>query len=146
MNIELIEKLHKQTVIKDGHWLWQGTMNHGYGYIRYNGSYWSLHRLSVTLFTKAKYTDMSWYACHICREKTCWNPLHLYAGTLTDNQLDAVKDGTHYMGANHSSKTTCPRGHEYDYVTPGSGKRRCTRCDRENKERRRKEPKKSIWG
>jgi len=131
MNIELIEKLHQQTLIVDGHWLWQGTMSDGYGYIRYNGSYWRLHRLSVTLYTKKPYTDKSWTANHLCREKTCWNPLHLYAGDMSSNNHDAVRDGTHYKGANHSSKTACPRGHPYNYKTP-DGKRRCTICDRVN--------------
>jgi hypothetical protein len=53
--------------------------------------------------------------------------LHLYVGDTSSNTLDTVKAGTHYGGANHRAKTTCPKGHPYDLLD-NAGKRRCTIC------------------
>lgn len=132
MNLELIEKLHKETEVTQlvqglsPCWIWKGTKSDNYGFIRYNGSYWRLHRLSICLFTKVSYNG-SWTANHICNVKLCWNPLHLYQGDMSSNTIDTIKAGNHYAGYNNAEKKTCPKGHPYNLVDK-EGKRRCTIC------------------
>lgn len=57
---------------------------------------------------------------------------NLYWGTLSQNQLDAVRHGTHPF----SSRTHCPQGHPYDalntYIRP-TGHRDCRTCKREQR-------------
>lgn len=50
-------------------------------------------------------------------ENICW-------GSKSQNTFDQVEHGTH----NHARKTTCPRGHDYDYVVPGKNHRQCKQC------------------
>ena len=47
--------------------------------------------------------------CHTCDNPPCVNPAHLFLGTNSDNQLDAVAKGRQAMVA----KTHCPKGHEF---------------------------------
>ena len=55
-------------------------------------------------------------------------PENLRWGTRSENTLDQIAQGTHH----HSRKTKCPRGHDYDYVVPGTNHRQCKRCQRIN--------------
>jgi hypothetical protein len=55
-------------------------------------------------------------------------PENIRWGTRSENTLDQVTQGTHH----HSRKTKCPRGHDYDYVVPGTNHRQCKRCRRIN--------------
>ena len=59
-------------------------------------------------------------------------------GTYSDNQLDSIRNGSHYG----SSRTHCPQGHEY---TPENTARRgvkktrfCKKCDAETHKRNRR--------
>lgn len=61
-------------------------------------------------------------------------------GTKSDNTLDQVAHGTH----RNSRKTRCRRGHEYDYIVPGTNHRQCTKCRRANQARYRKAAKKAA--
>ena len=136
MNTELINKLHEKTEIKDGHWLYRNTNTKGgYGYVGHEGSNWSVHRLSLSLFLKLNYRDYSWQANHLCNYKNCWNPLHLYVGTQKDNVQDSN------VGLRNKQKTHCPLGHEYtpeNTYTEPSGKRRCIICKRKALDKYRK--------
>lgn len=58
---------------------------------------------------------------------------NLVWGTGSENTLDQVRHGTH----RNARKTHCPRGHEYDYVAPGTNRRQCKTCRRINDERRK---------
>lgn len=58
-------------------------------------------------------------------ENICW-------GSKSENTFDQVEHGTHH----HSRKTTCPRGHDYDYVVPGKNHRQCMKCQRITRELR----------
>jgi len=50
-------------------------------------------------------------------ENICW-------GSKSENTFDQVEHGTHH----HSRKKKCPRGHEYDYIVPGTNRRQCRKC------------------
>jgi len=63
-----------------------------------------------------------------CPHRGCVNPAHLVAVSQAD-----VPRG---ISARHVAQTTCPQGHPYDPVTR-QGRRRCTRCLREQAERYR---------
>jgi len=63
-----------------------------------------------------------------CPHRGCVNPAHL----VTVSQA-AVPRG---VCAVHAAQTRCPQGHPYDHVT-AQGRRRCTRCMREQAERYR---------
>ena len=127
MNVDLINRLWNNSIInKDTKcWLWQGsTFKFGYGQIRYNGTNWTIHRLSLCIYLKLLYKD-KWVACHICSNPNCWNPLHLYVGTQSDNIIDTIKNGTHFA----TNKLRCPQGHEYDKINK-RGQRCCSICIR----------------
>lgn len=74
---------------------------------------------------------------HTCRIRSCICPGHLEPVTHRENVLRSTSPT-----AINAAKTHCPRGHEYDYVTP-RGARQCRTCAKENharfRERRRAE-------
>ena len=138
MNVGLIDQMWEKTKVVDRCWLWQGARTgSGYPAINLNGSIASITRLSLVIYHKVKYKD-NWLACHICNNKDCWNPLHLYVGTAGSNSRDIVKAGNHP----ESIKTHCPKGHAYTkdntYIKPRTNKRECRIC-------RRNSATKSTW-
>jgi len=133
MNITLIDLLWSKTTIDDktGCWVYQtGSKN---GSIRYNGTTWQLNRLSLCIYLKLKYKDISWKACHVdelCSNRKCWNPIHHYAGTTSSNALDSIKKGTHF----NNNKALCSKGHLYDRFY--SSGRSCSICQNELRRKR----------
>lgn len=70
-----------------GCWEWQGYKNpQGYGNIRQGGKNWLTHRWA---FTQA-YGDIpdGMAVCHQCDNPPCCNPLHLWLGSLAENNRD----------------------------------------------------------
>jgi hypothetical protein len=116
---------------ESGCWLWKGSTTDGYGMtLRYSRSERPsrndlVHRWMLEVKTGA----VGVQALHSCRKRNCVNPEHLRWGTNSDNQFDAVKDGTHVS----KRKTHCPQGHEYNEEnTLVRGNRRiCLTCKRE---------------
>lgn len=143
MNIELINKLWKRTEVINGHWLWIGALNNGHcGVTRYDRATHNVARLSLHIYLGLSLKG-NWVACHIepiCMNSACWNPLHLYKGTYSSNQYDAVKLGSHH----NANKTHCKWGHKY---TPENTilvkrwnniiERACKECARISKEKQR---------
>jgi hypothetical protein len=79
----------------EGCWLWRGTVGtHGYGQIRFGGRLWRAHRLAYTL-TYGPIASRDVYVCHRCDVTRCVRPDHLFLGTNSDNQRDAVRKGRH---------------------------------------------------
>ncbi len=101
-------------------WLWEGAKTAtGYGHLRSDGRAKKAHRVSYELFVEPIPEGME--IDHICRNRSCVNPLHLRAVNHQAQASNTVQF--------NSTKTHCPRGHEYnDYRQ--SGARRCTRCER----------------
>ena len=83
-----------------GCWEWTGsTYPDGYGLIYCNinkmksgRKTWRVHRISAYW-----YLNMNIYSslcvCHHCDNPICYNPLHLFIGTHSDNMRDASKKG-----------------------------------------------------
>ena len=64
---------------------------------------------------------------HLCRNRSCVNPMHLEPVTLEEN----IRRGE---GVKHQArKTHCPKGHPYDEenTTRRNGRRHCKACHRE---------------
>jgi hypothetical protein len=75
----------------------------GYGVITIESNRYYVHRLSF-FYTKC-YLDPYRLICHICDERLCGEPNHLFHGTAKDNTEDAVRKGSvdfrflQYLGA-----------------------------------------------
>jgi HNH endonuclease len=116
-----------------GCWIWDAyTMKNGYGLGCLNGKRQLAHRVSYQLF-KGPIPDGQ-NVLHRCDVRSCVNPTHLFAGTLSDNTQDMIRKGRdRSIGFHHRGKTHCKNGHEF---TPentrvrkdGYGGRRCIIC------------------
>jgi len=77
----------------DSCWIWKlSTGSHGYGQLYWDGRVQTAHRFSHHLF---KGDPGRLNVNHICGNRTCCNPAHLYAGTQLENFQDMVRHGTH---------------------------------------------------
>jgi hypothetical protein len=75
-------------------WRWTGPLDKdGYARTKLHGKKIYAHRLSYELANGPMPRDK--VSCHTCRLRSCVNPHHVYAGTVRDNVMDAIRDGTH---------------------------------------------------
>lgn len=120
--------------VKIGHahecWNWSaGIADNGYGKFvmggRIDKSTIGAHRASYLIFNGFLPRDL--VVCHVCDNKKCVNPNHLFLGTAEDNQKDCVEKGRH----RYSGRTHCKRGHrwiESNMDFRQNGERRCKLC------------------
>ena len=111
-------------------WLWMGTKTKkdvGYGRLMIEGRFRPAHRVAWELH-HGQTMPSHLHACHHCDNPPCVNPHHIFAGTHSDNQRDAIAKGIYRPPANER----CLRGHLMSgdnlYIEPGRGKRACRKC------------------
>lgn len=141
-----LAKFWQRVQISERCWMWIGAkLGNGYGSFthRTQGKSQTLraHRLSWELHFGVIPNGL--WVLHHCDQKLCVNPRHLFLGTNSTNQLDAVKKGRHYL----ASKTHCPQGHPYDaqntYIVVDHY-RRCKMC-RALRDARRYDKRRERW-
>jgi hypothetical protein len=130
--VSIKEKLLSKIIKTKECWIWTGHKNHkGYGVLWDSKSkkLKRTHRLSFETFN-GKIKDKL-HVLHRCDNPSCINPLHLFLGTNSDNQKDAVKKGRHW----HSNKKYCAKGHPYsgnNLYLRKQGYRECKVCMKES--------------
>lgn len=131
----LIRMLLKKTKVNSatGCWEWIGyTEKDGYGECRaarHRTGTARVHRNAWIGFYGSVPTGLS--VLHRCDNPPCWNPTHLFVGTVADNNRDMAAKGRTANGR----KTHCPRDHEYTpentwHPEDDPNKRVCLRCTR----------------
>jgi hypothetical protein len=143
----MLTKLHdallKHRIIKGECWLTDlMPLDSGYVHLYFEGRYYRVHRISAAYYHNLDLEDKTKLPLHKseCPNKGCWNPEHLYIGSNSDNMQDAIKEGKKTLGDYQSSKTHCPRGHEYTRENTrigNNGGRYCRACTRERSQERR---------
>lgn len=126
----LIDKLLKRRIIVGKCWRFKGAHDTGgYGQLSFCGKLHLVHRLSAYISLCFDLNSKA-LICHrddLCKFKDCWNPLHIYIGNGSTNQLDSIRKGTH----NFANITHCLNGHEFTeentYNMKGGG-RECRKC------------------
>ncbi len=73
--------------------------------ISINGHLYVLSRVVMCLWNDISYYDNKIITRHKCNNRICFNPDHVIPGNDSENQLDAVKAGTHH----NASKTNCSK-------------------------------------
>ena len=66
----------------------------GYGCIKHKGKVYDSHRFVFYLLYGE---HPSTCVLHLCKNRSCVNPQHLYLGTFKDNTKDSIDEGTHYV-------------------------------------------------
>lgn len=135
-----IEGIKARCIVdENGCWIWQRQCHpfrnmrpgqRGYPGASYRGKGIRVHRkmLEVKL---GRILPPSIYACHTCDQHSCCNPDHVFAGTCSENMLDAVRKGRQDKAA----RTHCIRNHPLsgDNIvvsrTPNGVRRHCRICD-----------------
>jgi hypothetical protein len=78
--------------------LFKGSLGRGgYGQLKVNGKMIRANRLALELHLGRPLRN-GMHALHLCRNKQCYNPFHLYEGTNAQNMHDKIKDGTNPVG------------------------------------------------
>lgn len=114
-------------------WEWKGRDNdRGYAQVVIDGSRRYVHRLVWETLVGPIPNGLE--LDHLCRNTLCVNPDHLEVVSHAEN----VKRGN--CGVHNRNKKRCPKGHLLSgsnlYVAPGTNKRHCRACRKEQNARR----------
>ncbi len=83
----------KYTIADNGCWLWQAAKDQkGYGMFYIEGKVRKANRASWMLHRDRPLTN-NLLVCHKCDNPSCVNPDHLFLGSYSDNNNDAVSKG-----------------------------------------------------
>ena len=92
-----IRRLIDKVVQVNDCWIWIGTVDtSGYGQIKIDNKTKRAHRVSFEIFI-APIPNSVWHTdvLHLCNNKRCINPQHLYLGSDKDNRYDALLQGAY---------------------------------------------------
>lgn len=134
-----LEELRDRAIVTpSGCWLWSGAKtNLGYGTVCVDGRTQYVHRVAMRLAGR----ELTRSTDHLCRNRACFNPLHLDAVTQRVNVLRG--EG---VAAQHAKKTHCDNGHELSganlIILNDRGWRDCRACRRA---RHAKQTKRGGW-
>ena len=122
-------KVVRDDCMPDGCHIWTvARIAKGYGRLSNRGKSVTASRASYVIYKSEIPHGMQ--VCHSCDNPPCVNPAHLFLGTNSENQLDAVVKGRQWQVA----KTHCKRGHEYSgdnlYEGDNGKHRECRTCKR----------------
>ena len=126
-----------------GRILRHGTTHNGYLTVTFSANgrreARTLHRVVAEAFLGPK--PEGYHTCHIDGDKLNNAATNLKYATQSENELDKVRHGTHYL----ANRTHCPAGHEYTTENTrvrnqGRG-RSCKACHREQQAKRRERSK-----
>jgi len=148
----IVENMKRNTIIDPitNCWLFQGASSGPTGHckIHFKNHDIYIHRFSAYIHWDFDLTsEILILHKQECPNSNCWNPIHLYEGTYSENTRDAIIAGTHNTVA-RLPKTHCIHGHEY---TPENthinkkGHRKCKQCHNE-KERARGQANRDLYG
>lgn len=112
----------------DGHWIWTGAKNKGYGVFNVDGQMMGVHRWAYLHFVGPIPED--YVPDHLCRTPACANVLpeagHIELVTQRENSARGFSPP-----AINARKTHCPQGHPYDEANTWYSKdgwRQCRTC------------------
>jgi HNH endonuclease len=121
---------HNRYDPETGCWNWTGGLNsYGYGQKQYMGRREYVHRLSAHFYLGY---DLNSDLCvlHRCDNPACFNPKHLFIGTMKENSIDMVQKGRN--PSIWKPKTHCKHGHDLSgdnvYIRPHDSHRQCKIC------------------
>ena len=121
---ELQQRLFAKIKMNDiSCWLWQGHKTDGYGRIGSNGKTVRTHRAAYQAWIGPIPDGLT--LDHLCRNRECFNPVHLQPVTKKENVLRGIG-----VTAANARKTHCLRGHLLAGINLfQTADRRCARCE-----------------
>lgn len=117
LSFQDVERFWKKVKIQpNGCWEWQATKTRaGYGNFFLMDGKKERNTMSHRVAYKIYYLKdpEGFCVCHTCDNPKCVNPLHLWLGTMADNNRDKMLKGHYYKGQEHWAKKNpekIPRG------------------------------------